>query len=885
MSLLRLLRAFFIRLTAFLLHSQSGAAFSEEMRSNIQLHIDDLMRSGMPEKQARREAALHFGGIEQAHQSYRERQTLPFLDNLLQDLRFALRQLRRTPGFTITATTMLAFGIGASVAIFAFVDAVLLKPLPYRDPARIASVTETVKLFGRANLSYPDYLDWKRMNHSFTSLDIYGGGGGLLSLSSGAVPIQSLRVSDGFFHTLGVVPILGRDFYTGEDLPGASNTVILSYAGWQKWFQGRADVIGQKISLDGLPETVVGVLPAGFSFAPAGDAEFWLPFHARGSCDLRRSCHGLIGIARLKDGVTMQAALADMKDIAAQLERQYPGSNRGQGAAVDPLYEIIVGDIRPILLTLLAGSALLLVIACVNVASLLLVRSESRRKEIAIRGALGASRSRLLTQFLIESLVLVTLGAGVGIIVAAFIMRTLSGLIPTFMLSQMPYLAGIGLNPHVLAFATGVTAIALGLFAATPALRLPFGNLRSGLAESGRGSAGTFWRRVGANLVIVELTIAVVLLVGAGLLGKSFYRLLHVELNFHPDHLAMVTIIVPETLFPKNADVAEMQRRITDRVSTLPGVESVGLFSVPPVTNNGNTDWIRFVGRPYNGEHNEVNEREITPDSMKALQVRLLRGRFFNNTDDAVHPKVVIINQALARQYFPGQDPIGQRFGDDDLTPSSIKLIVGIVDDIHEGTLDSEVWPAVYYPMEQSEENYVFLIARTGPAEGSMLPAIISAVHSISPAIATADPIGMEQRMYESPTAYLHRSSAWLISGFAALAFLLSVIGIYGVIAYSVSQRTREIGVRMALGAQRNTVCQLILREAGALTIIGIASGLTCAVGAAILMRKLLFATPAWDATTLVTVALILGAAAMLASWLPAYRAACVNPVEALRAE
>jgi predicted permease len=885
MSAWRKARAVALRLVGLIAHRGNRQDFNDEIEGHLQMHIDDLVRSGMPMHEARRVAALQLGGIEQTRQKYRERRTFPPIDNLLQDLRFALRQLRRNPGFTVTATIMLALGIGASVAMFAFVDAALFKPLPYLDPVHLVAVFETDRHFDQAPLSYLDYLDWKRMNRSFASIDIFGGGGGLLSLSSGAVPVDSSRVSDGFFRTLGVAPILGRDFYAGEDLPGAGNTVILSYAAWQKWYQGRPDAIGQKIILDGTPETVIGVLPASFNFAPGGGTEFWLPFHAKGSCDLRRICHRLQGIARLKDGVTMQAALAEMKGIAAELERQYPDSNRDQGANVMPLSEVIVGDPRPILLTLLTGAALLLAIACVNVASLLLVRSESRRKEIAVRGALGASRMRLLVQFLLESMLLVALGGTLGIGVAVLAMRVLARLIPKFLISHLPFLIGLGLNTHVLAFACGLGLLALILFAATPALRLGVDNMRESLASSSHGSAGTLWRRVGANLVVLELAIAVVLLVGAGLLGKSFYRLIHVDLNFHPDHLAMVGVIVPETLYAKDADLARMQRQILAKTAALPGVESAGITTVPPAGFNGPIDWIRFVGRPYNGEHNMVNERNVTADYMRTLQAKLLRGRFFTSTDDEAHPKVAIINKTLAKLYYPDLDPIGQRFGHNDLAPESIKEIVGVVDDIREGPLDSEILPAVYEPIDQNESNYFTLIARTGPSEGSMLPTLVSAIQSVNAGLGTADPIGMEERIRVGPTAYVHRSAAWLVSGFAVLAFLLSVTGVYGVIAYSVGQRTREIGIRMALGAGRDSVCKLVLREAGWLAMLGIALGLVCSVGAATLMHQLLFATPAWDVATLAAVAAVLGAAAMLASYIPANRAAYVNPVEALRAE
>jgi len=577
--------------------------------------------------------------------------------------------------------------------------------------------------------------------------------------------------------------------------------------------------------------------------------------------------------------------LAEMQSIAAQLERQYPGDNRGQGAAVDPLSEIIVGDVRPILLTLLAGAGLLLMIACVNIASLLLVRSESRRREIAVRGALGASRARLMRQFLTEGVLLVALGTVLGLGLALATMRVISGLIPKFMMSRTPFLKGLGLNAHVLLFTGCIAFMAVILFAVTPLLRLPITAMRDGLTEGNRGSAGTLWRRFGANLVVLELAIAVVLLVGAGLLGKSFYKLLHVDANFNTDHLAMLDVMVPETLYPKDEDNVRLQRQIISRVGALPGVVSVGLTSTPPLSFNGNTDWIRFVGRPYNGEHNEVNMRDVSADYIKTLQAKLLRGRLFTDQEDGTKPKVVIINQTLAKMYFPNQDPIGQRFGNTDLNPKSIKEIVGVVDDIKEGSLDSDMWPAAYYPMYQDEDNYFTLMVRTSQSEASILPTLVSTIHAIDPGVGTAGPTTMRERTSQSPTAYLHRSSAWLVGGFAALALLLGVIGLYGVIAYSVTQRTREIGVRMALGAQRSSVHNLVMREAGRLTLVGIGVGLICSIGAATLMRKLLFGTAAWDVETLASVAAVLGASALLASYIPAHRAASVNPVDALRAE
>jgi len=808
----------------------------------------------------------------------------------IQDLRFAFGQFKKNPGFALTAILMLTLGIGASVAIFAFVDAALIKPLPYANPNRLLDVTESAgALFPRANLSYPDYLDWKRMNTVFSSLDVYRYAGYLLRTGDGTQPVPGTRVSDGFFRTLGVVPILGRDFYAGEDLPSGPRSVMISYSTWQRRYQGRKNVIGETVSLSGIPYTIIGILPESFQFAPRGGSEFWATLHSVDGCDIRRSCHSLYGVGRLKDGVTLETARAQMISIASQLEKQYPGSNRGQGASVMPLYNAIVGDIRPILLALLGGAGLLLLIACINVSSLLLVRSESRKREIAVRGALGASPSRLVRQFLTESILLVTAGSLLGLAAASTAIQVLLRLIPKEMMRGMPYLLGLGINLRVVAFAAAVSLLAAALFSLTPILRLAStgsgSEMRIGLAEGSRGSSGAIWRRFGANLVVLELAIAVVLLVGAGLLGKSFYRLLHVDLNFNPDHLATVEVELPQVGYEKDQQQAQIQQEVLRNVAALPGVQSVGATAVLPVSCNCDTDWIRFEGRPYNGIHNEVNEREISPGYFTAIQAKLLTGRMFTEAEDASKPLVVVINKSLARKYFPGQDPIGRRIGDTDLAPKSMKTIIGIVDDVKESSLDAETWPAVYYPFAQNPDRYFILAVRTSQNEASILPEIDAAIRKVDPGIGTEGESTMLQYIGGSQTAYLHRSAAWLVGGFAALALLLGVIGIYGVIAYSVSQRTREIGVRMALGAQRASVYQLILKEAGLLTFFGIAAGLLCSIGAATLIRGLLFGVHAWDLSTLGAVAAVLGISAMLASFVPARRAASVNPVDALRAE
>ncbi len=807
------------------------------------------------------------------------------MHELTQDLRYAFRQLRKNPGFAFTSIVILALGMCASISIFGFVDAALIKPLPYSRPDRLLFVTESAPMFPRANISYPDYLDWRKLNTVFSSLDVYRGEGFLFQTAAGAEPITAARVSDGFFRTLGIKPLLGRDFYKGEDLPEAPNTVMLTYSTWQKRFGGRADVVGQSVLLSGVPYTVIGVLPRTFQFAPAGGAEFWANLHPVDHCSVRRGCHSLDGVARVKDGVSLETARAEMKGIARQLELQYPADNRDQGAFVAPLSEIIVTDVRPILLVLLSGAGLLLLIACVNVSSLLLVRSESRKREIAVRGALGASRLRLIRQFTIEGMVLVAAGIVLGLMAAELSMELLTRLISRDMMDGMPYLSGLGINSHVLIFAGLIAVGATVLFSITPLLRLPLSQIKDGLAEGDRGHAGTLWRRFGANLVAAELAIAVVLLVGAGLLGKSFYRLLHIDIGFGPDHLATVQLAVSDVAYPKDPQQEELGRKIVDRASRLPGVVSAGLTNMLPVSYNGNTWWIRIVGHPYNGEHNEVNERDVSSGFFTTLHAKLLRGRYFTEADDATKPRVMIINEALAKKYFPGQDPIGKKIGNTNLTPDSISEIVGVVSDVHDGSLDAEVWPAVYHAFNQSPDTYFALVVRTSQSAGSILPALVAAVHEVDSGIGTKDESTMLARINNSPSAYLHRSAAWLVGGFAGLALLLGVVGLYGVIAYSVSRRTREIGVRMALGAQRGSVSQMIMREAAWLTAIGIAVGLACSLLAAISIRSLLFGVESWDVATLAAVSSVLAICALAASYFPARKASRVEPMVALRYE
>jgi predicted permease len=848
------------------------------------MNIDDNLRAGMTEVEARRQAMLRLGG-ERTKQAYRERGTLPLVENVVGDLRFAVRQLVKHPGFAATAIVVLALGIGASVAIFGFVDAALLEPLPYANPGRLMSVNKASVESPRWPLSYPDYLDWQRLNKSFSSLDVYSGSGYLLRTPRGAEQVQAERVSGGFFQTLGVRPMLGRDFYVDENRPAGPDVLLLSYGAWLHRFGARDNAVGQTVDLDGRAFTVIGVLPRGFSFAPAGNAEFWVPLNSFSTHEKMRSFYNFWGIGRLRDGVSIPAALAEMTAIAKQLQRQYGVTGRELSVSVIPLSEILIGEVRPILLTLLGGAGLLLLIACINVASLVLVRSESRRREIAVRGALGATPLRLVRQFVAEGLLLALFGSLAGVLVAAGMMRLLGRLVPKDMAAKMQFLGGVGLNAHTGAFVVAISLLAALLLAATPTLRLSFQKVRDGLADGDRGAAGRLWRRLGANLVVVELAIAVVLLAGAGLLGQSLYRLLHVPLGFDSNNLATMRVAAPGTVYKDDEQTLRLYREIVRRVSSLPGVESVGMTSMLPVRCNCTTDSIHFPGRPYHGEHNEVDERHVSAVYLATLKAGLVRGRFFTEDEDASKPGVAVINQALARKYFPGENPIGQSIANDEGGRPSTWEIVGVVDDVREGPLDVDTWPAEYFPINQTRDHSFSLAVRTGQEPGTLLPELVSTLHQIDPNLGVSDEATMNEKIDATQAALLHRSSAWLVGGFAVIALVLGVVGLYGVIAYSVSQRTREIGVRMALGAQRGSVYRLILKEAGWLIAFGIVAGLACSVGATRLMRNLLFGVHAWDVSTLIAVATALALCALLASYVPARRAASVNPVEALRAE
>ncbi|MFC5861642.1 ADOP family duplicated permease [Acidicapsa dinghuensis] len=881
---MKTLRQMSTKLLHLLRREQYRNELEEEMAFHRAQTEHDLRSEGVASTDARRIAKRQFGNTEGLKERSTEMVSFRF-ESVAQDLRFALRQLRKNRGFALTAILILALGIGASVAIFGFVDAALIRPLPYANPTRLAMLYEGINLGPRFHLSYLDYVDWKKMNHSFEDMEIYAQGIGMLRTPQGLQPADGAEVSAGFLKMLGVTPVLGRGFYAGEDEASAPPTVLLSYGIWQRKFGGRADVLGQTLQFDDKAMTIIGVLPKEFHFALAEPADYWTTMHPDGVCQKQRGCHNYFGVARLKDGVSFASAAADIHGVSERLEGVYPDTNRERVATLFPLTEEFLGNIRPILLVLLGGAGLLLLIASMNVASLLLVRTESRRREIAVRGALGASASRLMRQFVIEGLLLAGLGGSLGIALGTEAMRLLHQFVPRDMLATMPYLQGTGMNLHVAIFSTVICVAAGLMFAWMPYLRITRGDLREDLSEGARGSAGTLWKRFGANLVVIEIATAMVLLVGAGLLGKSLYRLLHADTGMEPDHLALLRVAAVGNTYQKEAEQIVLERKLFEEISHLPGVNSAGITNQLPLGDGDGATSFHRLDRPYLKLNQEVTRRSITSSYFATLKARITRGRAFRADEDASKPLTAIINSTLARQYFAGEDPVGKRIAWDGDSPVHPIEIVGVVDDVQEGQLDAAPRAVLYQPFEQNPDNGLALVVRTSQSEESVLREMTEGVHHVDPGLAIFPPSTMMQRIHDSPTTYLHRSSAWIVAGFAGIALILSVVGLYGVIAYSVSQRTREIGVRMALGALRGSVYSMILREAGLLTAFGITLGVGASLGAATLMRKLLFGVAAWDAETLAGVAVVLACFAMLASFLPARRAAGVDPVEALRSE
>jgi putative ABC transport system permease protein len=807
------------------------------------------------------------------------------MHKLLQDLRYAIRTMLNKPGFTLIAVITLALGIGGSTAIFTVVDAGLLRGLPYESPDRLYHLWESrpQKEFAQREFSYPDFQDYQK-NQVLEGLAAYTGGGGIMTGRGEPERVFAPRANANFFSVLGVQPTIGRTFQPGEDKPGAPRVTVLTYGMWQRRFGGDAGILGQSLTINGDSYTVVGVLPASFQFA-LRPADLWLPYQPTENQLTRRFMHGTNLIGRLKSGVSPEQAQTELGAIAKRIEEENQQSHAGTGLKLIPLQEQVVGQIRPILLVLLAAVGFVLLIACANVASLLLTRSLSRQKEVAIRAALGASRWRVVRQLLTESLLLSLAGGAAGLLIAYWGIGALVAVLPDNQLNALPFLKSLHLDPVILAFSFGLSLLTGIVFGLAPALQSSRLDLNEVLKEGGRSGGGGTGHRLRGALVMTEIALAVVLLVGAGLMMKSLLRLLQSNVGFNPENLLTMTVVLPPAKYTEANRQVDFYDQLKERVQSLPRVSGAGTVDILPL-QGGNTTRFSVEGDPVPppGQEVEANIRTVDESYFKTLGVPLLAGRMFDERDKADAPPVVMIGKSVADRVFAGRDPIGRR-----LVYSSVQappiLVVGVVGDVKIGGLDDAIRPVLYYPFRQNPATGTNLVVRTSSDPTALAAAIRNEIRTLEPEAAIFNVNAMEQLISNSPAAFMRRFPALLISIFAGVALLLASVGIYGVVSYSVSQQTHYIGVRMALGAQPSDILRMVLRQGLTLALAGMALGIVAALGLTRLLRSLLFEVQTTDVTTFAIVLGTLFLVALFACYLPARRATRVDPLVALRYE
>jgi len=803
------------------------------------------------------------------------------IGDLLNDLRYGARSLRKNPGFTAIAVITLALGIGANTAIFSVVNSVLLRPLPYPEPDRLAMVygTSSETSLDKSPLCAADFLDWKSQNQIFES--IAGFSSNRFNYTGGESPeeIEGAWVTADFFSTIGVQPALGRAFLPGEDQRTAPPTVVISDGFWRRYLGSNPDVIDQKITLNARDFTIIGVMPASFSF-PEKDTGLWA---AERLPPTRRGPYYMWGLGRLSPGATLERAQSEMDMIARRVQDQINSPTRDWTWTSISLAESVVGKIRLALLVLLAAVFFVLLIACANIANLLLARATAREKEMSVRIALGASPGRLLRQLLTESLLLAAVGATAGLPLAFWGIRVLVALSP----ADFPRLQEIGIDGRVLGM-TLLAALVCGLiFGLAPALQSSRLNLNESLKEGGRGADRSGRRRMRGALVVTEIAFSLMLLVGAGLMFKSFMKLQNVSPGFKPDHLLTMHLTLPHARYDTNEKINNYNRELIERVSAVRGVEAAGLSISLPPNNLDVEDSFSIEGKPWPPGASElfVPIVFVSPEYFATLGIPLLQGRSFNATDKEGSPLVVIINQTLAEQYFPDQSPIGNRLkvGGANRPRNPWMEIVGVVGDVKYSGLDAKSKPAYYVPLSQDAWGAAYLVVRASSNPASLTPAIREQIWELDKNIPIANLATMDQLLAKSVAQPRFRTL--LLGVFAALALVLASVGIYGVISYSVTQRTQEIGIRMALGAQARDVMTLVIGQGMVLALIGLAFGLAASFALTRLLGSLLFEVSTTDQATFAVVAALLAGVALLACWIPARRAARVDPMIALRHE
>ncbi|MGA9770173.1 MAG: ABC transporter permease [Blastocatellia bacterium] len=810
------------------------------------------------------------------------------METLWQDIRYSFRMLRKSPGFTATAVLALALGIGANSAIFSVVNAVLLEPLLYPQPDRIVRLfiagTSQSKEPVIKSVSYPDFVDLREQNSVFEEMAFIDGAG--LTMADAAEPerLQCALVSASLFSLLGVEPVQGRAFTSEEDRPGGPPVVLLSYGLWQRRFGSSPDILNQTITLSRNSYTVIGVLPPNTKMpsdlTTGRSFDLWMPVMPS-AYKRDRSMNRYEAYGRIKPGVTLKQAQTDVETIASGLEQQYQDSNKGKAIRILPLTDLVVRNSRATLLVLFGAVGFVLLIACANVANLMLSRATSRSKEIAIRAALGATRRRIVQQLLIESSMLALIGGAVGLLIALWSIDALVALQPV----GLPRIDEIGINTVVAAFTLGLSLLTGLLFGLAPALQVSKPDLVTAIKE-GTGSASASTNRVRRLLVISEVAMALVLLVGAGLLIKSFWRLQHVDPGINPANLLTFQISIPQTQYATDQQTKDFYQQLTGRLQSLPGVESAAAVNFLPLGGGFSCDSFTRDDRPFKpGEEPCVEYRSITSDYFRAMGIGLVSGRGFSDRD---RQPVAIINEAMARRFWPGEDPVGMR-----LTPDTgehvSREIIGVIKDIKHFGLDIETAPELYVPHFQDPwERQMTLVLRTSGDPLSLTAAVRSEVREMDKSLPVLNIRSMDQLLSRSVAEPRFRTL--LLGGFAALALLLASLGIYGVISYSVSQRTREIGIRMALGAQTPDIVRMVVRQGLLLTLAGVTIGIACAfVLTRILLTgvlsSFLYQVSVTDTMIFVVIPLILMGVALGASFVPARRATKVDPMTALRYE
>jgi predicted permease len=866
----------------------------EEIAFHLRMRATDNEALGMSSDEAERATRTRFGDpgrwkrecMTVGEHRVRERRRAEMFDELRQDVRYALRAIGRQKMFTAVILATLALGIGATTAIFSVVDGVLLRPLPFSEPDRLVTILgiENDLGTGSPGMSYLDYVDFADQNESFVSIAASSRAdpGQMTLTEPGSMPhtIPSSRASMNLFETLGIQPVLGRGFLPEEDEIGGPNVVILGHAFWLSETGGDSDVIGQTISLDGAAWTIIGVMPEGFTYR---GADLWLalnPAHA----DDSRGVHNLLPVARLQDGVTIEQATADVSAIAARLETEYPNMNSNRGAAVMALHERLIGNARPALLVLFGAVLVVLLIAATNVANLLLARAAPREREVAIRAALGAGRRRLVRQFLTESMVLSVLGGVIGVGVAWLGVRALLAAAP----AQLPMASRIAVDPRVLSFALGLTLVTGVLCGLVPAFNAARPDLQGGLKEGSASMTQSVRRRRWAQgLVIFQVAFALVLVIASGLLLSSFRNMTRVDAGFDGGSVLQVAVDLPEARYAEIEEVTGFYENLIERVRAIPGVRNAAVGYMHPMSGGWETSFgLPGVFDPPDGERPEARILPVTPGYFQTVGMELLQGRDFNSSDVGSNEiGAVIINESFADKFFAGLNPTEHRLKRWRWWPElpDEYYIVGVVADTKMDGLDEPVPWAMYFPHTQIPFSDMFLSVRADVDPMSLTSAIREQIWAMDPAL----PVEQVATMSELQNASLapERLQTFLIGIFAALALVLAAIGIFGVLSYSVSQRTGELGLRIALGASSRDVLGLVMGQGARLTAAGLVLGLLMAIGVTRLLGSLLFELSARDPRTFVTVTVVLGVVALAACAWPAVRASRTDPLKALRAE